>query len=111
MGHSKVAYGKVAAPARPGVVVTENWINLPYLAAVMVILTLLSIFHVWSRAEVIALSLGISDSARLAKEEQQENQRLRLEVASLKTPSRIERLAKGELGMALPTDQQVVVVK
>ena len=63
------------------------------------------------RAEVIALSLGISDSARLAKEEQQENQRLRLEVASLKTPSRIERLAKGELGMALPTDQQVVVVK
>jgi hypothetical protein len=29
----------------------------------------------------------------------------------LKTPARIEMLAKGEFGMALPTDQQVVLVK
>ena len=45
------------------------------------------------------------------KNEQQEQNRLKLEVASLKTPARIETLAKGELGMALPTEQQVVIVK
>ena len=111
MGHSKVAYGKVAAPARTGAgaVARESWNT--YLTGVMVLLTLVSIFHVWSRVEVIDLNLKISESSRLFKEEQQENKRLRLEVASLKTPSRIEALAKGELGMALPTDQQVVLVK
>jgi cell division protein FtsL len=111
MAQSKVAYGKVAAPVRTGAVVRENWISFPYLTGVMVLLTLVSIFHVWSRVEVIDLNLKISECARSMKEEQQENKRLRVEVASLKTPARIEALAKGELGMALPTDQQVVMVK
>ena len=111
MGQSKVAYGKVAAPARTGAVVRESWINVPYLTGVMVLLTLVSVFHVWSRVEVIDLTMKISESARLSKEEQQENQRLKVEVASLKAPARIESLAKGQLGMALPTDQQVVLVK
>lgn len=111
MGQSKVAYGKVAAPVRGGAVARENWVSFPYLTGVMVLLTLVSIFHVWSRFEVIDLNLKISDSARLLKDEQQENKRLKLEVASLKAPARIEALAKGELGMALPTDQQVVLVK
>jgi cell division protein FtsL len=111
MGHSKVAYGKVAAPARSGAVAKENWIGIPYLTGVMVLLTLVSIFHVWSRVEVIDLNLKISESARLTKEQQQENKRLKVEVASLKAPARIEALAKRELGLALPTDQQVVLVK
>jgi cell division protein FtsL len=111
MAQMKVAYGKVAAPARPGAVVRENWVSFPYLTAVMVLLTLVSIFHVWSRVEVIDLSLRISDASRQVKDQQQENKRLRVEVASLKAPARIEALAKGELGMALPTDQQVVLVK
>ncbi|GFO68894.1 cell division protein FtsL [Geomonas limicola] len=112
MGQSKVAYGKVAAPARTGAVPSrESLITLPYLTGVMVLLTLVSIFHVWSRVEVIDLNLKISESARLLKEEQQENKRLKVEVASLKAPARIEVLAKGELGMTLPTEQQVVLVK
>jgi len=111
MGHSKVAYGKVAAPARTGAASRESWITLPYLTGVMVLLTLVSIFHVWSRVEMIDQNLKISESARLLKDELQENKRLKLEVASLKAPARIEALAKGELGMTLPTDQQVVLVK
>ena len=111
MGQSKVAYGKVAAPARSGAISKESWFSFPYLTGVMVMMTLVSVFHVWSRVEVIDLNLKISDSARRSKEELQENQRLKLEVASLKAPARIESLAKGELGMALPTDQQVVQVR
>jgi len=108
MGHSKVAYGKVAAPARSVAVARESWNSFPYLTGVMVLLTLVSIFHVWSRVD---LNLRISEAARYFKDEQQENKRLRVEVASLKAPARIEALAKGELGMMLPTDQQVVLVK
>ena len=111
MAQSKVAYGKVAAPARTGAGVRENWISFPYLTGVMVLMTLVSVFHVWSRVEVIDLNLKITESVRFFKEAQQENKRLKVEVASLKAPARIEALAKGELGMALPTDQQVVLVK
>ncbi|ACH37513.1 MULTISPECIES: cell division protein FtsL [Citrifermentans] len=111
MSQSKVAYGKVAAPARPGAVPRESWISFPYLTGVMVLLTLVSIFHVWSRVELIDMNLKIGEASRQLKEQQQENKRLRVEVASLKAPARIEALAKGELGMALPSDQQVVLVK
>ena len=111
MAQSKVAYGKVAAPVRAGAEVKGNWISFPYLIAVMVLLTLVSVFHVWSRVEVIDLNLRISESSRKYKEELQENKRLKVEVASLKAPARIEAVAKGELGMALPTDQQVVLVR
>jgi cell division protein FtsL len=110
MAQSKVAYGKVAAPVKAGTEVKLN-ITVPYLVGVMVLLTLVSVFHVWSRVEVIDLNLKISKAQRQYKESLQENKALRVEVASLKTPARIEALAKGELGMALPTDQQVVLVK
>ncbi|MBU5614153.1 cell division protein FtsL [Geomonas azotofigens] len=111
MAQSKVAYGKVAAPVRTGAVVRENWISFRYLTGVMVLLTLVSIFHVWSRVEVINLNLRIGEANKQFRDQQQENKRLKVEVASLKAPARIEALAKGELGMALPTDQQVVLVK
>jgi cell division protein FtsL len=77
----------------------------------MVLLTLVSIFHVWSRVKMIELNLQLADTGSRLKNEQQEQNRLKLEVASMKTPVRIEALAKGELGMALPTEQQVVIVK
>jgi cell division protein FtsL len=81
------------------------------LMVVMVLLTIVSIFHVWSRAMVIDLNLQLAELSGQNKEAQQEQNRLKLEVASLKTPARIEALAKGELGMALPSDQQVVIIK
>jgi cell division protein FtsL len=78
---------------------------------IMVLLTLVSVFHVWSRAKVIDINLQFAELSSQFKEAQQEQNRLKLEVASLKTPARVEALAKGELGMALPTDQQVVIIK
>lgn len=111
MAHAKTAYGKVAAPKKLEALYTQKGNYFHYLLGVLVLLTLVSIFHVWSRVRVIDLNLEIAEANRLLKQEQEERNRLKLEVASLKTPARIESLAKGELGMALPSDQQVVVVK
>ena len=111
MAHSKAGFSRVAAPTKITAVADSRWNSFPYLTAVMVLVTLVSIFHVWSRVEVIDLNLKFSETNRIFKELHQDNKRLKLEIASLKTPARIEALAKGELGMALPTDQQVVVVK
>jgi len=113
MASIKTLSNKVAAPRQLDAVdVHARRLDLfSHLMAVMVLLTLVSIFHVWSRVKVIDLNLRLTDVNSQVKEVQQEQNRLKLEVASLKTPARIEVLAKGDLGMALPTDQQVVIVK
>jgi cell division protein FtsL len=77
----------------------------------MILLTIVSVFHVWSRFKLVDLNLQISEASRTLKETEQEQKRLKLEAASLRTPGRVETIAKNELGMALPTEQQVVLVK
>ena len=113
MADIKTMSSKVAAPRQLNVVsLNPKKLDIfPHLVAIMVLLTLVSIFHVWSRVKVIELNLQLADVGNQFKNEQQEQNRLKLEVASMKTPVRIEALAKGELGMALPTEQQVVIVK
>ncbi len=111
MSIAKVMSSKVAAPKKEEISVSRRWDLLPYLIILLALLTLLSLFHVWSRVKVVDLNLQIAEGNRLLKQLRQEKNMLRLEVASLKNPARIEALAKGELGMDLPTDQQVIIVK
>ena len=111
MAHAKTAFSKVVAPARLVDISVHRGDLFPYLLVVLMLLTIVSIFHVWSRVQVLDLNMQISDVKRQMKEQQQEHNQLNLEVASFKTPARIEALAKGELGMNLPSDQQVVMVK
>jgi len=111
MSTAKAAYSKVATPKKIETAASQRWDLFPYLITVLALLTLLSLFHVWSRVKVVDLNLRITEGSRLLKGLQQEKNMLRLEVASLKNPARIESLAKGELGMVLPADQQVIIVK
>ncbi|WP_243370070.1 cell division protein FtsL [Geotalea sp. SG265] len=111
MAQTKTAFSKVAAPVNTVAAADSRWLSFPYMVAVMVMVTVVSVFHVWSRVKVIDLNLDIAATRRTFQEMQQENKRLKVEIASLKTPARIEALAKGELGMAMPTDQQVIVIK
>lgn len=108
---ARTAFSKAATPKKIEVAVSQRWDLFPYLIIVTVLLTLVSLFHVWSRVKVIDLGLQITEAGRNLKESQQEKNRLRLEVASLKNPARIELVARQDLGMALPSDQQVIVVK
>ncbi|MRR06597.1 MAG: cell division protein FtsL [Deltaproteobacteria bacterium] len=111
MSIAKTALSKVASPKKVELAASQRWDLFPYLVTLLTLLTLLSLFHVWSRVKVVDLNLQITEANRLFKDLQQEKNALRLEVASLKHPARIESLAKGELGMDLPSDQQVIVVK
>lgn len=107
----KTAFSKLVAPGKAEAAVSQRWDLFPYLITVLALLTLLSLFHVWSRVKVVDLNLQLSEANRLLRDLQQEQKMLRLEVATLKNPARIETVAKGELGMALPTEQQVIIVK
>jgi len=113
MAQARVDYGKVVAP-RPfsGTQLAANRLDVfRFLMICMFLFTVVSVFHVWSRFKLVDLNLQLSEASRQLKQTEQEQKRLKLEVASLRTPSRIEAIAKNELGMALPTEQQVVLVK
>lgn len=113
MAQARVDYGKVVAPRPFGnAELTTNRLDIfRFLMICMILLTVVSVFHVWSRFKLVDLNMQISEASRLLKETEQEQKRLKLEAASLHTPARVEMIAKSELGMALPTEQQVILVK
>jgi cell division protein FtsL len=111
MANMRATMDKVADPRRLDAAVEEKSDLFIYMIGVIAIVAVISIFHVWSRVKVMDLNLKVNELRRELKEQEQEQGRLKLEVASLKMPARIESLAKGELGMSLPTEQQVVQVK
>lgn len=69
------------------------------------------IFFVWSRLQITYLGYQISQ----ANSEQQQllklNKQMKLEVASLTSLSRIESIAKNQLGLNNPEPCQVVFIK
>jgi len=112
MGMVKTDSTKITFPGHLGADLAPRRLDIvKFLMVCMVLLTMVSIFHVWSRFRLIELNLQIGDASRQMKELEQQQKQLKLEAASLKTPARIETIAKQELGMTIPLDQQVVLVK
>ncbi len=77
-------------------------------ALAALVLAGVGVFHVWSRTRVIAAGY---DLARVEAEHRRlvaERDRLRLEVATLRAPGRLERFARARLGMAPPAPGTVV---
>jgi cell division protein FtsL len=111
MANIRATMDKIADPRRFEHATEERSDLFLYIIGIIVIVTAVSVFHVWSRVKVMDLNLKVGELRRELKGQEQEQGRLRLEVASLKMPARIESLAKGELGMSLPTEQQVIQVK
>ena len=70
-----------------------------------------SLFYVWSRIQVIQLGYEISDALKEERALIEANKKLRLEIATLKSYSRIEKFAMEELRMAKPKPEQVIVIR
>jgi len=111
MANIRATMDKVADPRRLEAAIEDKNEFYLYIIGIIVIVTAVSVFHVWSRVRVMDLNLKVGELRRELKGQEQEQGRLKLEVASLKMPARIETLATGELGMSLPSEQQVVQVK
>ncbi|OGP92565.1 MAG: cell division protein FtsL [Deltaproteobacteria bacterium RBG_16_47_11] len=70
-----------------------------------------SLFYVWSRIQVIQLGYQISNALKEERALTETNKKLRLEIATLKSYARIEKLAVEELRMAKPKPEQVIVIR
>ena len=97
-----------AQPRRPtlGVVVRQL---LPG-AAVAALLVSVGILHVAARTEVVDTGYALSHLEGENRALTLENDRLRLELGTLKRSARLEKLARDSLGMAPPAPGAVTVL-
>lgn len=70
-----------------------------------------SLFYVWSRIQVIQYGYEISNALKEERALTETNKRLRLEMATLKSYERIEKIAVEELKMIKPKPGQVIVIR
>ena len=66
------------------------------------------ILHVTSRVLVVDMGYRLSRAQSEGNTLTRENDRLKLELATLKAPARLERLAREQLGMRMPAGSAVV---
>lgn len=69
------------------------------------------IFYTWSRIEVVKIGYEIFNANSEMRRLDQENKELILEIATLKSPKRIERIAREELKLLPPKDEQIVILR
>jgi cell division protein FtsL len=76
----------------------------------MVILSVVSLFFVWCRVQATTLSYEISSLESSVRKANQEGVALRLEIATMSTPQRLEQVATRDLGLRFPVAAQVHTV-
>jgi cell division protein FtsL len=70
-----------------------------------------SLFYVWSRVMVINLGYDLSEAMEVHWKLVGENKKLHIEIATLRSLARIERIAHEELGMERPFPGQIILMK
>jgi cell division protein FtsL len=77
----------------------------------IILLTVLALFYVWSRVKVVEMGYELSGLNSSVAELSKQIGALEADIARLKSPKRLEEVAKTELGMQTPTAEQTVLVQ
>lgn len=82
----------------------------PYLLVVFVLMAV-AIIYVWSHLQMTQLEYKVAEAMNRKEQLLDEQKKLRLEVATLKSPQRIEAIVKEQLQMSYPEAKQVITVR
>src|SRR5512143_1561516 len=66
--------------------------------------------HVWLRLPVFQMGYELSTASKLQNQLEQEQRELKVELATLMSPDRLEAMARKRLGLASPEKGQVIVL-
>ena len=66
--------------------------------------------HVWLRLQVVQMGYVLSTTSKLQSRLEQENRELKIELATMISPDRLESLARRRLGLRQPEKGQVIVL-
>jgi len=86
-------------------------LKLSTLIVVALVLMILALAYVWSHIHMTQMEYRIA--AEISKKEAllEEQRKLKLEHATLKSPRRIESIARNNLQMTYPDREQVIAIK
>jgi cell division protein FtsL len=85
--------------------------RLATIVAIFLWLLLSGFGYVWCRVQVVELGYQLSEIHRQHTQLLNDNKKLHLELARLKAPERVQRIAIEQLGLKHPTKDQIVVLK
>ena len=80
-------------------------------AGIAVFLVLALLFSAWQHFELLRHGYQIEELQRLRGTEEETARRLRLEIETLKSPKRIERLATEQLHLIAPSQDEAIVIE
>jgi len=78
---------------------------------VAVILMAVALIYVWSHIQMTELEYQVAEEISMREHLLEEQRRLKVEYATLKSPQRIEAIARDKLQMSYPETEQVVLLK
>jgi len=103
---AKVARPRAAMDVRQGAGLRVSTLVLSLLVLVAVALV-----YVWSHLHNTQLKYRIAEEMTVREHLLEENRRLKVEIATLKSPQRIESIAREKLKLQYPEREQVVLIK
>ena len=86
---------------------TRHVMSIAFLALGLVGVALL---HVWLRLQVVHMGYVLSTTSKLQNQLEQENRELKVELATLTSPDRLEAMSRRRLGLRPPEKGQVIVL-
>jgi cell division protein FtsL len=68
------------------------------------------LFYTWCRVQSVRVKYEIAEQTSRAKQRSAMQDNLKIELARLKSPSRISKIAKTQLGLITPTSKQTILI-
>jgi cell division protein FtsL len=75
------------------------------------VLMVVAITYVWSHVQMTKLEYQVADEMTTKEQLLEEQRKLKLELATLKSPQRIEAVVKRSLNLSYPDKDQVIVIR
>ena len=90
--------------------VTSEFKYSPFIFVTLVFMAV-ALVYVWSHIRMTELEYMIAEEMSIKERLMEEQRKLKVEIATLKSPQRLEAIAKEKLHMAYPTRDQVIILK
>jgi cell division protein FtsL len=88
----------------------QRWPQVLIFAVAALGLVGVTLLHVWLRLQVVHMGYLLSTTSKLQNQLEQENRELKVELATLTSPDRLEAMARKRLGLVPPEKGQVVIL-
>lgn len=89
----------------------ESRIKYSVLIPAFLVLLVTILVYTWSHMQITELKYKIAREIKTRESLFEENNKLKVEVSMLKSPQRIESIARSKLGMDHPDKGQVIILK